>query len=105
MTHPTVKDLVLGNFLSLVFLGELELESASEMFSREVLEAPSVLLVVTVVAPELSDPIDSVFRWLGGLGSIISTRSLSISAGDKYRAAVTDKSSRYLVWLIHVLLS
>ena len=62
MTHPTVKDLVLGNFLSLVFLGELELESASEMFSREVLEAPSVLLVVTVVDPELSDPIDSVFR-------------------------------------------
>ena len=62
MTNPTVKDLVLGNFLSLVFLGELELESASEMFSREVLEAPSVLLVVTVVDPELSDPIDSVFR-------------------------------------------
>ena len=62
MTNPTVKDLVLGNFLSLVFLGELELESASEMFSREVLEAPSVLLVVTVVDPELSDPMDSVFR-------------------------------------------
>ena len=48
--------------MSLVFLGELELESASEMFSRDVLEAPSVLLVVTVVDPELSDPIDSVFR-------------------------------------------
>ena len=57
-----MKDLVLGNFLSLVFLGELELESVSEMVSREVLEAPSVLLVVTVVDPELSDPIDSVFR-------------------------------------------
>ena len=48
--------------MSLVFLGELELESVSEMVSREVLEAPSVLLVVTVVDPELSDPIDSVFR-------------------------------------------
>ena len=57
-----MKDLVLGNLLSLVFLGELELESVSEMVSREVLEAPSVLLVVTVVDPELSDPIDSVFR-------------------------------------------
>ena len=57
-----MKDLVLGNFLSLVFLGELELEILSEMFSREVLEAPSVLLVVTVVEPELSDPMDSVFR-------------------------------------------
>ena len=66
-----MKDLVLGNFLSLVFLGELELEWASEMFSRLVLEAPRVLRVVTVVEPELSDPIDSVFRWLGGLGSII----------------------------------
>ena len=53
---------MLGNFLSLVFLGELELEILSEMFSREVLEAPSVLLVVTVVEPELSDPMDSVFR-------------------------------------------
>ena len=57
-----MKDLVLGNLLSLVFLGELELESVSEMVSREVLEAPSVLLVVTVVDPELSDPSDSVFR-------------------------------------------
>ena len=75
ITHPTVKDLVLGNFLSLVFLGELELEWASEMFSRLVLEAPRVLRVVTVVEPELSDPIDSVFRWLGGLVSII--RSLN----------------------------
>ena len=62
-THPTVNDLVLGNFLSLVFFGELELDMpVSEMFSREVLETFRVLLVVTVVDPELSDPMDSVFR-------------------------------------------
>ena len=45
-----MKDRVLGNFLNLVFLGELELEApASEMLSSEVEEAPrSQLLFVTV---------------------------------------------------------
>ena len=48
--HPTVKERVLGNFLNLVFLGELEREApVSEMLSSEVEEAPrSQLLFVTV---------------------------------------------------------
>ena len=85
----TAKDFVLGNFLSLLFLGDEE--RPSERFSREFEDAvlSQVLVVLTEHSreedndhhpevrgevrvqipeynePELSDPTDSVFWWCG----------------------------------------
>ena len=73
-TYPTVKDLVLGNFLSFPLRGELDDDKPSEMFSREFEEIFFSRVWVEKVDseykdPELVDPIDSVFLCRISFGS------------------------------------